>query len=213
MVAAFLWLCCNHSCSASMFSSAALMERGYRQLPRRGYVDEFCLTFFPVCYDWNSLRLPPTASHREVWLKDAAAGVDDEEELQADLDAAQDKQAVIDGGEGGVARYFNGRRGGIMGLADHLSHVASNAFRKVFGISIRRVLKRIRARIRGHTGCGDKRCWDCFEQDARDTYIFVYRCHKAFECDPTTASTWCGCARCGGRSSSEAVKQLFPSKD
>ena len=45
------------------------------RLPRRSWFEDCCISFFPLCYDWNDARYTDLsrASHREVWLLDAAA--------------------------------------------------------------------------------------------------------------------------------------------
>merc|ERR1712216_900481 len=187
------------------------------RLPRRSWFEDCCISFFPLCYDWNDARytdLSP-ASHREVWLLDAAAVpeavLDDDQELQVDI--------LLEATTLGGSREASGLRAGGRGLVfawTRLIRGANNVFRGVFGISFRRVVRRVALRLRGATGCGDKRCWDCFEQSAKDTYIFVNRCHKAFEgsdqqqLNPHSAVKWCGCVRCVENSRRAAVDQLFP---
>ena len=61
------------------------------RLPRRSWFEDCCISFFPLCYDWNDARYTDLsrASHREVWLLDAAAVpeavLDDDQELQVDI--------------------------------------------------------------------------------------------------------------------------------
>ena len=60
------------------------------RLPRRSWFEDCCISFFPLCYDWSDARYTDVsrASHRAVWLQDAAAVpeavLDDDQELQAD---------------------------------------------------------------------------------------------------------------------------------
>eukprot|EP00802_Teleaulax_amphioxeia_P017755 Tamp_17921.p1 GENE.Tamp_17921~~Tamp_17921.p1 ORF type:complete len:380 (-),score=44.47 Tamp_17921:222-1361(-) len=190
-------------------SSSALAPRGLHVMrgggdDRRRSWDEFCLEFFPVCWDWGARRIK--ASPREMWFEDAANMTWEEEDALAEEIVAGNQGAVMEGG-------CTWRVIGDMLLLPRLYLIISKFCRKHVHI------KRVGRRLRGAPiGCGDKRCWDCFDHHAQGTYIYIYRCHKAFQPqeqlilqhDPSLGIKWCGCAKCASRTTRAAVDQLFP---
>jgi hypothetical protein len=89
---------------------------GYHLLPvRQGGWDQWCLNFFPICFDWRAERLPAKASHREVWVQDALSVTANE------LEDAETNEAFIKFVQGGESASWEGVRAGA-GLPAKASH-------------------------------------------------------------------------------------------